>query len=147
MAGVLTQFNTSSIAATAAADDFAWDWGMGWGWSGYSASYCSTCAMEQAALMNSHIGQAAIVDSSSHSFQAHLDVSGHHSPSVQDYIANFDGDDELGDLGETADVGCDFGDFGFWMNIENIWMIKVKYTEEIAKYILSGMPKSVLNKQ
>ena len=51
MAGVLTQLDTPALAA-----DYSWDWGMGWGWSGYSASYCSTCAMEQAALINSNIG-------------------------------------------------------------------------------------------
>ena len=103
MAGVLTQFDTSSIVS-----DYSWDWGMGWGWSGYSASYCSTCAMEQAALINSNIGQASGVDSLTSSEVTAQNITG------QDYLNSYDGDDnEMGDLGEATDVGCDFGDFGF----------------------------------
>ena len=33
---------------------------------------------------------------------------------IQDYLNSYDGDDnEIGELGEAPDVGCDFGDFGF----------------------------------
>ena len=104
MAGVLTQLDTPTLAA-----DYAWDWGMGWGWSGYSASYCSTCAMEQAALMNSNIGHSSNVES--------ITAPSSEIPSntnIQDYLNSYDGDDnEIGELGEATDVGCDFGDFGF----------------------------------
>ena len=104
MAGVLTQLDTPTLAA-----DYAWDWGMGWGWSGYSASYCSTCAMEQAALMNSNIGHSSNVES--------ITAPSTEIPSntnIQDYLNSYDGDDnEIGELGEATDVGCDFGDFGF----------------------------------
>lgn len=103
MAGVLTQLDTSAVTA-----DYAWDWGMGWGWSGYSASYCSTCAMEQAALVNSNIGQASGIDSLTASEISGQNTTGH------DYLNSLDGDDnDIGELGEAADVGCDFGDFGF----------------------------------
>ena len=104
MAGVLTQLDTPTLAA-----DYAWDWGMGWGWSGYSASYCTTCAMEQAALINSNMGQVSGVDS----FTSSDHTS--HNQNINDYLNSYDGDDnEIGDIGgEAADVGCDFGDFGF----------------------------------
>ena len=104
MAGVLTQLDTPTLAA-----DYAWDWGMGWGWSGYSASYCSTCAMEQAALINSNIGHSSNVESIT---APSSDIPS--NTNIQDYLNSYDGDDnEIGELGEATDVGCDFGDFGF----------------------------------
>ena len=106
----MTQFNTT----TGTSADYTWDWGMGWGWSGYSASYCSTCAMEQAALLNSNVGQASAIESSTgpHTLSTHIDASTHHTMG-QDYLNAYDDDHELGELGEATDVGCDFGDFGF----------------------------------
>ena len=103
MAGVLTQLDTPALAA-----DYSWDWGMGWGWSGYSASYCSTCAMEQAALINSNIGHG-----SEHLTTLPTSDLPNHSQGIQEYLNSYDGDDEIGEIGGEADVGCDFGDFGF----------------------------------
>ena len=87
MAGVLTQLDTPALAA-----DYSWDWGMGWGWSGYSASYCSTCAMEQAALINSNIGHG-----SEHLTTLPTSDLPNHSQGIQEYLNSYDGDDEIGE--------------------------------------------------
>ena len=119
MAGALTQWTggvvTQDAAGTATVNGYTppsaavsgagaeyWDWGMGWGWSGNSASYCGTCALEQAALMsqNRQVVSTALPE-----------LNNHHQ-SMDDYLNNFDDDQELGELGEATDVGCDFGDFG-----------------------------------
>lgn len=118
MAGALTQWNASSApnffgAAGAGASipigmssSVPWDWGMGWGWAGWmpeganfnTAAYCGSCAVEQQAL-----AQASSTSYSSHSSYN----NGRHE------FYYDDDHDELGELGETADVGCDFGgDFG-----------------------------------
>ena len=94
--GVLTQWN---------AGPDCWDWGMGWGWTSWNAAFCGTCAIEQAALAN-HISQHQLPPPSS------MLVNGSdESTSAANFY--FDDDNELGELGEATDVGCDFGDFGF----------------------------------
>lgn len=55
VAAIMTQWNASTDC---------WDWGMGWGWAGWSASYCDTCALEHAAIA------AHVASSSGHATQA-----------------------------------------------------------------------------
>ena len=82
---------------------------MGWGWTGWNAAFCGTCAMEQAALA-SHVPSFA----NQHSmFASEMSLNGSTGGGGIDAQFYFDDDHELGELGETADVGCDFGDFGF----------------------------------
>ena len=49
VAAIMTQWNTNADC---------WDWGMGWGWAGWSASYCDTCALEHAAV-TAHVASSA----------------------------------------------------------------------------------------
>ena len=120
MAGALTQWNATAATGLFGESFFGgaagantgstvpWDWGMGWGWAGWTPegaltasapAFCGSCALEQ--------HQAALAASSVNNYQA-LDKfgSGRHE-------FYFDDDHELGELGETTDVSCDFGgDFG-----------------------------------
>lgn len=99
-AAVLTQWN---------AGPSCWDWGMGWGWTGWNAAFCGTCAMEQAALAG-HV--PALAAQQHHQSAAAYSAAAAEDPSASQAQFYFDDDHELGELGETADVGCDFGDFG-----------------------------------
>lgn len=122
--GALTQWNATATTGLFGEDAFfgtaaggnaavggggvPWDWGMGWGWAGWTPegamtasvpAFCGSCALEQ--------HQAALAASSGNSYQS---LTGSSSGRHEFY---FDDDHELGELGETADVACDFGgDFG-----------------------------------
>ena len=132
MAGALTQWNAASSASTlfgnfgacgvssatpiGASASVAWDWGMGWGWAGWTpegaiggasaAAFCGSCALEQ-----HHADLAA--SSTSVASNNISSTSYHQIPYNGRHEFYYDDDHELGELGETADVGCDFGgDFG-----------------------------------
>ncbi|XP_059096373.1 uncharacterized protein LOC131890933 [Tigriopus californicus] len=96
--GVLTQWNTGPDC---------WDWGMGWGWTGWNAAFCGTCAMEQAVLANHGILQPHLTTA-----PPTTGIQGSHPGDSNAAHFYFDGDQDIGELGET-DVDCDFGDFGF----------------------------------
>ena len=49
--GDLTGGPGNDWGASSGTGDY-WDWGMGWGWSGTSASYCQQCSLEHAAVMS-----------------------------------------------------------------------------------------------
>jgi len=127
VAAVMTQWNTSADC---------WDWGMGWGWAGWSASYCDTCALEHAAV-TAHVaaGHAPLSTNFSETLVRKVNVflnqinlnankyiwlslKADPKPSSvsQSFRSThdlyvFDDDNEVTELGET-DVACDFGDFG-----------------------------------
>ncbi len=130
MTGALTQWNAASSAAGslfggagaflpsgagaaigASGASVPWDWGMGWGWAGWtpegavsSSAYCGSCALEAAAAANHH--EALIHPSGSGYNSSSFSASG-----KADFY--YDDDHEIGELGETTDVACDFGgDFG-----------------------------------
>ena len=125
--GALTQWNATGTTGIFGGDTFfesaaganaavggggvPWDWGMGWGWAGWTpesaitasaaSAFCGSCALEQ--------HQAALAASSGNSYQS---LTGSSSGGRHEFYS-FDDDHELGEIGDTADVACDFGgDFG-----------------------------------
>ena len=127
MAGALTQWNAATSGDGFFGDTFfgaagamtgasmPWDWGMGWGWAGWTpegamgavgaSAFCGSCALEQ--------HQAAIASHAAHTAAASSTTSYSNMPYNGRHEFYFDDDHELGELGETADIGCDFGgDFG-----------------------------------
>ena len=78
VAAIMTQWNSNADC---------WDWGMGWGWAGWSASYCDTCALEHAAVTahvasstayNGVFSSEAVADSKS----AHAEFRSSHQVSM-----------------------------------------------------------------
>ena len=99
VAAIMTQWN---------ANGDCWDWGMGWGWAGWTASYCDTCALEHAAV------SAHVASSAGHNIlfsETLADPKPSFRSSLHDLFV-YDDDNEGTEIGDT-DVACDFGgDFG-----------------------------------